>query len=90
MQKKKISSKSKGQKPPLKKKSLQLATDFTPAEDPAHEAGHKKINLKQTQNSLAKKNFKAKKSSVGNRLSPADDIQSKESPQRQIQFPIKK
>ena len=77
-QKKNLVSSSK------KKKSTQLATDYVPGGNPAHEAGHKKMNLKKEFGKATGDRIRAQKLSGLEPVTRSESIQRKESPQRRV------
>ena len=77
-QKKKIVSSSK------KKKSTQLATDYVTGGDPAHEAGHKKMNLKKEFGKATGDRIRAQKLSGLEPVTRSENIRRKERPQGRV------
>ncbi len=67
-----------------KKKSKELATDFVPVIDPAHQEGHQRMNLKKEYNKSTANKTHAKSLSVLENVSRADTIRRNEGPQRRI------
>lgn len=77
-QNKKLASTSK------KMKSTQLATDYVSGANPAHEAGHKKMNLKNEFGKASGDRLRAQKLSGLEPVNRAESIQRKERPQRRM------
>lgn len=78
-----MASKVKTQKKKLvnnakKMKSTQLATDYVSGANPAHEAGHKKMNLKNEFGKATGDRLRAQKLSVLEPVTRAESIQRKE------------
>lgn len=67
-----------------KKKSIELATDFIPVVDPAHQDGHQRMNLKKEYTKSTGTKTHAKSLSALENVSRADTIRRNESPQRRI------
>ena len=72
-----------------KKKSKILVSDFVVHDDPTHMVGYKKMNLQKKFGKTAGKENRAQNYAALSKLSPADDIRRKESPQRRLQYPSK-
>lgn len=61
-----------------KQKSTQLATDYVTGGDPAHEAGHKKMNLKKEFSKASGDRLRAQKLSGLEPVTRSENIRRKE------------